>query len=163
MNVPRLASIAGKQAFSGQTLDALQNGFPRGRSIIRELYEVDTVLRQASILAVDVEDLVKPDEQLLEGLTIYFYRQVWAKNAQSSDIRYVRDYSFKRSPQIYFDSHGYRYVFPFDPLWLTTNTAQCLGGSTMLAGIGIIKSIDHTAKCAMATPLTFGIPNVFEL
>jgi hypothetical protein len=162
INVPRLVGIAGQGAFSAETLAVLQSGFPRGRQIIRELIEAESTLRQSGIRAVDVEELLEPQSQVLEGLTVSFHRRVWAKNARSTNVAHVRDYSFKHSPQLYFDSHRYRYFFPFDPIWLTTNTAQCMGGSLTLAGLGLVKSINHEARHVFATPLTFGVPEFFE-
>jgi hypothetical protein len=64
---------------------------------------------------------------------------------------------------IYFDVQGYRYVQPFNPIWVTAGTAQATvrQGYVKLAGIGLIKTVDHTKKVVIASPLAFGIPNLF--
>lgn len=162
VNVPRLVSIAGAGAFTRETLKALEHGFSRGRFMLVELNEVEHVLRRAGLEAVDIREVRDPANQLLEGLTLSFHQGVYAKNAHSENLRYVRSYSFDNSPQIYLSARQYRYVFPFDPAWLTTNTAQNLQGRTTLAGVGVVKTVDHLAKQVIATPLAFGIPSMFE-
>jgi hypothetical protein len=162
VNVPRLVALSAPHAIDQVTLEALERGFPTDRFILRELHDVQTALRQLSIVAVDVKEITAPSSWLSEGLTVSFFQRVWIKNARSHDKRYIQSYSAAKSPQIYLDSNGYRYIFPFDPIWLTTSTAHSIGGSEKLAGIGIIKSIDHSAKRVIATPLTFGIPNLFD-
>lgn len=163
VNVPRLVSISDGRAISRSTLDSLAKGFPTDRFILNELNEVVHALMRATIEAVDVDELKEPDQQLREGLTISFYGHVRAKNVHQENSDYIQNYSFEKSPQIYMDRNGYRYIFPFDPAWLTTNTARNIGGSCTLAGFGIVKSIDHSTKRVIATPLSFGIPSFFEL
>jgi hypothetical protein len=67
------------------------------------------------------------------------------KNGVSTNSEDVKNYSLKKSPLIYLDSNRYRYVQPYDPIWITTNTAHgtVRSGQSILAGIAIIKSIDH--------------------
>jgi hypothetical protein len=163
VNVPRLLSIAGTDTIHPDILDELRDGFPRGRFIVRELLAVENALRHASIKAVEVTEVTDPASVIREGLTISYYGSVWAKNVHSDDARQVQQYSFEHSPQIYTDKHRYRYIFPFDPAWLTTNTARNIGGRCTLAVIGMVKSVDHDKRLIIATPLTFGIPNLFDL
>jgi hypothetical protein len=163
VNVPRLVSISEERAISRSTLDSLAEGFPRDRYILNELLEVVLALRRATIEAVDVDEIKSPAGQLREGLTISFYGHARAKNAHQVNRDHIQRYSFEKSPQIYVDRNRYRYVFPFDPAWLTTDTALNIGGSCTLAGVGIIKSIDHSARAVIATPLAFGIPSFFDM
>jgi hypothetical protein len=163
VNVPRLLHIVGTDALSGHTLTLLERGFPKGRAIIRELVEVESALRQMTIEAIDVRDINDPAHQLSEGLLISYHHQCRTKNGTSESTDDVRNYSFERSPLIYLDCNGYRYIQPYDPDWITTNTAQgtVRMGSCKLAGIGIIKVIDHDKRHTIASPLTFGIPDLF--
>ena len=119
-NVPRLIHLVGERAFSRQTLDALKSGFPDNRAIIEELVEVNNVLRQLSISSIEVEEIDKPIEILTEGLPISYFRNCRTKNGGSTDPKNVRQFSFEKSPLIYFDCKGYRYIQPYDPIWLTT-------------------------------------------
>lgn len=164
VNVPRLLHIVGNDALGGDTLASLENGFPKGRAIIRELVEVENALRQMTIEAIDVRDINDPANQLSEGLLISYHHQCRTKNGVPKSINDVTNYSFERSPLIYLDCNGYRYIQPYDPDWLTTNTARgtVRMGTCKLAGIGIIKAVDHESKHAIASPLTFGIPDFFE-
>jgi hypothetical protein len=162
-NVPRLLHLAGANALSSETQRCLANGFPREGMIIRELVEVERLLQLLTVKAIDLRELDEPENQLIEGLPISYHHLCRTKNGASRDPNDVRNYSFEKSPLIYLDSHGYRYIQPYDPIWLTTNTAhgRTREGSVKLAGIAIIKAIDHTKKQVIASPLAFGIPNLF--
>lgn len=163
INVPRLLHLVGSDALSASTLASLDRGFPKSRNIIRELVEVEQALRKLTIEAVDVQEIDDPSNQLVEGLVVSYHRQIRTKNGDSTDPNDVRTFSAKSSPYIYLDCRGYRYIQPYDPIWLTTNTAHgtVRRGMCKLAGIAIIKSVDHRNKQVMATPLTFGIPDMF--
>lgn len=165
VNVPRLLHMVGVSALSPVVQAALENGFPQGISIIREMLEVQNALRLLSIRAVDVDDLTDPANQIQEGLMVSYNKNIRTRNGSNKNIENVRNYSFEKSPLIYLDSHRYRYIQPYDPIWLTTNTAHCTvtSGSTFLAGIAMVKYVDHSKKQVIASPLTFGVPNLFDL
>jgi len=164
VNVPRLLRLAGDGALSPSTKLKLRSGFPRGETLIRELVEIENTLRQMSIRAVDVKEIDDPKSEVQEGLVICYHQRVRTKNAASKDVADVQNYSFARSPLIYLDSHGYRYIQPYDPVWITTSTAQgtVRSGNCMLAGIAIVKAVNHADREVIASPLTFGIPNLFD-
>ncbi|MGO8868185.1 MAG: hypothetical protein ACLQME_16960 [Alphaproteobacteria bacterium] len=157
--------MIGSDALSNRTLGSLRSGFPRERSIIRELFEVESALRRMTVEAVDVREINDPATQLSEGLYLSYHHHCRTKNGASKNPEDVTNYSFERSPLIYLDCNGYRYIQPYDPAWITTNTAQATvrEGSCILAGIAIVKSIDHSRKQVIASPLTFGIPDMFDL
>jgi len=85
------------------------------------------------------------------------------KNSSPKKAKNVADYSFEKSPLIYLDCNEYRYIQPYDPNWLTTQTAQASvrSGSCKLSGIAIVKSIGHDKKQVIASPLAFGIPDLY--
>jgi hypothetical protein len=114
--------------------------------------------------AIDVREIIDPFKQAPEGLFISYYQMCRTKNGGSENPNDVTSYSFDRSPLIYLDSNGYRYVLPYDPIWLTTNTATgtVRTGVSRLAGIAIIKVIDRARKHIIATPLLFGIPSLMN-
>jgi hypothetical protein len=163
VNCPRLLNLVGDDVISDAALDSLKDGFPRGRAIIRELGEVSSALRLLTLRAIDVRDVTNPESQLAEGLPIYFYQACRTKNSSSENPIDVKNYSFEKSPLLYTKSNGYRYVLPYDPIWLTTSTAHgtMRQGNLRLAGIGIIKAVSHSKSEAIATPLALGIPNPF--
>lgn len=165
VNVPRLLHIVGSEAISEFTSSSIYSGFPRKGLIVRELVEVENALRQMTIEAVDVREINYPAAQISEGVCISYYHQCRTKNGASENPRDVTTYSFAKSPLIYFDCNGYRYVQPYDPVWLTTNTARgsVRSGSCKLAGIAIVKSLNHAEKQIIASPLTFGIPDMLGM
>lgn len=165
VNVPRVLHLSEASALSPETRTMFNKGFPDDGYIAPQLYEVSVALRRLSIKAVDIEQLLKPDTQVEEGLVVSFYRKCRTKNGANTNKRYVENYSFEASPLIYTDAHDYRYVFPYDPVWLTTTTARATvrQGTAQLAGLGIIKNVDREAKLIIASPLTFGIPDLLGL
>lgn len=165
VNVPRVLHLSEATALSPETRTMFNKGIPEDGFIAPQLYEVGVALRRLSIKAVDVEQILQPEAQLQEGLAISFYRTCRTKNGANNDKRYVENYSFDTSPLIYTEAHGYRYVFPYDPLWLTTTTARgsVRQGTARLAGLGIIKAVDDEAKLVIATPLAFGVPDLLGL
>lgn len=162
LNVPRVLHLAGAEAVSGQTLNALDDGFPRGRSILSEMLETRRALQLANITAVDVLAITEPSKQLADGLVISFRETCRTRNGANENRNDVANYSFNRSPLVYFDASGYRYIHPYDPRWLTTVTAQATmrSGTTTLAGISIVKSISHQQRQVICSPLVLGIPDV---
>jgi hypothetical protein len=106
-----------------------------------------------------------PANQLIEGLPFSYHHQCRTRNGANENRSDVKNYSFEKSPLIYLDCNGYRYIQPYDPYWVTTDTAQSTlrMGSSKFAGIGIIKSVDHARKQVIASPLTFGIPDLLGL
>lgn len=165
VNVPRILNLSPVGALSPEVLHTLKSGFPERGLIVRPLLEVSNSLRQLSIKAVDVEQLLKPEDQVGAGLVISFFRRCRTKNGSNTDALFVEDYSFDKSPLIYTDANSYRYVFPYDPVWLTTSTARASmrQGTVQLAGLGIVKNVDHVNKTVISTPLTFGIPDLFGM
>lgn len=163
VNLPRVLHLAGPNGLSPETAEMLKRGFPEGTYIRPQLGEVAHVLRRLSIKAVDVEQLVQPTRQVVEGLVVSFYRHCRTRNSQNTEE--VKHYSFARSPLIYTDAHKFRYIFPYDPIWLTTNTAyaEMASGTCTLAGFGIVKQLDGSGKAARCTPLTFGVPDLLGM
>jgi len=161
-NIPRLLHLSQRFGLSKSTRSALKNGFPQDRSIIEELIEVGLVLRHLNIKAVDVRDITDPTQQLMEGMAISFHQKCRTKGGASENPEDVKNYSFDRSPLVYVDSSDYRYIFPYDPIWVTTGTAHgtMRYGNVKLAGLGLIKIIDHDNKQVIATPLVLGLPNI---
>jgi hypothetical protein len=165
VNVPRMLQIAGPDVLSARASEALVQGFSKDRTVLRELVEVETALRQMTIRAVDVQEIAEPARQLSEGLVISFHCRCRTKNGGSERPEDVTNFSFERSPLIYLDCNGYRYIQPFDPMWITTNTARSSvrSGSARLAGIALVKDVDHAKRVVVASPLTFGIPDISGL
>jgi hypothetical protein len=163
VNVPRILHIVGTDVLSAETLEVIEQGFPRDGMIVRELVEVQSALRRWTVEAVDVRELVKPESQLAEGLMISYHSYCRSKNGSSQNPDDVTNYSFAKSPLVYLDCNHWRYVQPYDPIWLTTNTAigTVRRGSCTLAGIAIVKCVDRRKKQVIASPLTFGIPDIF--
>lgn len=165
VNVPRVLHLSEAPALSPETRTMFNKGIPEDGFIAPQLYEVSIALRQLSIKAVDVEQILQPEAQLREGLPISFYRTCRTKNGAKNHKRYVEEYSFDTSPLIYTEANGYRYVFPYDPLWLTSTTARASvrQGTAQLAGLGLIKAVDYDAKLVIASPLAFGVPDLLGL
>ncbi|MBB4120564.1 hypothetical protein [Martelella radicis] len=165
VNVPRVLHLSEAGVLSPETRAMFNRGFPEDGFIAPQLYEVSTVLRLISIKAIDVEQILQPEKQVAEGLTISFYRRCRTKNGANTDKCYVENYSFEKSPLIYAEAHAYRYVFPYDPIWLTTMTARgsVRQGTAQLAGLGIVKHVDQNKRSVISTPLAFGIPDLLGL
>jgi hypothetical protein len=161
INVPRVLHLVGSEAISEHSHEALQDGFP-GRSIVEELVETRRALQLANITAVDVAAITRPAEQIVDGMVLSFRETCRTRNGANEDVADVTTFSFERSPLVYFDACGYRYINPYDPRWVTTNTAfgTMREGSVTLAGISIVKIIRHSEKQVICTPLVLGIPDV---
>ncbi|WP_338610463.1 hypothetical protein V6617_08665 [Pelagibacterium nitratireducens] len=164
VNLPRVLHFS-KDTLSPAAAKILRNGFPETGYIAPELYEAKLILRRLSIKAIDVEQLMKPKEQVREGLTISFYRSCRTLNGANSDSADVETYSYDRSPLVYCKAHGFKYVMPYDPIWVTSNTAVATmrSGNTKLAGIAVVKKVDVEGNLAVCTPLTFGLPDLLGL
>ena len=165
VNVPRVLHLSEANALSSETRTMFNRGFPKDGFIAPQLAEVGLTLRRLSIKAVDIEQILQPSQQVQEGLVLSFYRPFRTKNGAKTERRNVENYSFDTSPLIYTDHCDYRYVFPYDPLWLTTSTARSSvrSGNARLAGIGIVKHVDHEAKVIISSPLAFGVPDLLGL
>lgn len=165
VNVPRLLHLAGSNALSPSILASIASGFPKDRMIVRELVEVENALRNLTIQAIELRELTDPSSQVKEGLAVSYHQHCRTKNGCSSDPADVTNYSFDRSPLIYLDRNGYRFIQPYDPRWVTTRTAQAAlrAGSRIMAGIAIVKEIDCDSRQVIATPLAFGIPQMPDI
>lgn len=165
VNVPRVLHISEPHSLSPETAAALNGGFPTDRFIAHELHEVAIILRRLSIKAIDVQQLLRPFEQIEPGLPISFHRVCRTRNGAQHDLTAVENYHFEKSPLIYFDMFGYRYIFPYDPIWLTTTTAKSdvRSGTCTLAGISLVKRVDHSARHIVCSPLAFGVPDVLGI
>lgn len=161
INIPRVIYF-NEISLSPKTASLFSAGFPASGYIANELAEVSAAFRRLSIRTVDVDVLLQPEVQVREGLPISFYRGVRTKNGAASDLDAVENYSFDFSPLIYFDMNGFRYIMPFDPRWATSTTARgtLRSGNCTMAGIGIVKSVNHEEKSAICTPLVLGAPNL---
>lgn len=164
INLPRVLHLSADR-LSTNAVEVVGQGFPDNGYIAPELSEVGVILRRLSIKAVDVEQLLRPECQVREGLVMSFYQRRRTRNGAQSDPSTVRNYSFSKSPLIYLDAHNFRYVFPYDPIWLTTNTAKSdvRSGTTTLAGIGIVKRVIPAQNTAICSPLAFGVPDLLGL
>lgn len=164
VNLPRLLHLVDNGALSNSTQRLLKNGFPRDGMICSALDEVVNTLRQMTIEAVDIQEIDYPANQLSEGLLVSYRGACRTKNGASEDPKHVETFSIGKSPFIYIDCHGFRYIQPYDPVWSTTRTAQSTlrSGACTLAGIAIVKSIDLDKNRVIASPLTFGIPDYFQ-
>jgi hypothetical protein len=91
--------------------------------IVRELVEIEGALGRLTVLAMDLKELDSPTTQVEEGLFISFHQSCRTKNGKTIDVSDVTNYSFERSPLLYSDEREYRFIFPYDPAWITTRTA----------------------------------------
>lgn len=164
INLPRVLHLS-SDALSPEAAKSLKNGFPERGYIYPELQEVKFILRRLAIKTIDVEQLLQPSLQVVEGLAISFYRSCRTRNAAETHIEAVQNYSFEKSPLIYCSAHRFKYVMPYDPAWVTTNTAVATmrSGNTTMAGIALVKEVNRTDMTAICTPLTFGVPDLLGL
>lgn len=163
INLPRIAA-AWPETVPPGTMDRVRDGFPGGE-ILDILLAAQMVLRNLTVRAVDVEQLVRPADQVAAGMAVAAWRGFRTKNGTTDTVRDVANYSFDRSPLVYTKAHGWRYVFPYDPRWVTTMTARASmrAGRQTLAVLGIVKDADVAAQVAVCTPLAIGVPDLFSL
>jgi hypothetical protein len=66
----------------------------------------------------------------------------------------------KKSPHFYIKSATTKFVFPYDPIWVTTSTAYCdfRGGHRRFAGLGLVKSVRDDLTEAIVSPLIVAFP-----
>lgn len=164
INIPRLNATYRSFKLSKRTELLIENGFPKDRFIADALAEIENSVKNLSIKSIDIKQIIRPDAQLTEGFIVSFYQQCRTKNSSSTEQKFINHYSYDNSPLIYCKSNNYKYIFPYDPKWLTTSTAlsNACSGSIKLSGAGIIKKVDHANKQAICTPLVFGIPNFLD-
>lgn len=162
INVPRILLRIGHEAVDPSLLDDLADGFPRGRMIVREIVAAREALLRARVAAIDVEEIGDPATLLQPGMHISFHRSCFTRNGNNVSMEDVRSFNYDRSPLLHFRSGGYRYLFPYDPKWLTSNTAHVhvRSGNHKFAGIAVVRDISHTSKQAICSPLMFGTPNL---
>jgi len=165
VNLPRVLCMDENLELSEETSRKLHNGFPRNEYIYEYLSEVRLILRRSSIYAVDIEQLLFPKKQAREGLIVSFSRGVRTKNGKNTTHDDVARYDFNSSPLFYTDLYGARYIFPYDPKWLTTTTAMASmqSGNITFSGIGLVKINSESAKEIIVSPLTFGVPDILGL
>ena len=139
VNVPRLLYLIGNDALSNSSRGTLKNGFPRDGMIVRELIEVENALRRMTVEAVDIQEIDDPATQLSEGLFLSYRGGCRTKNGSSENPKDVETFSFDRSPLIYMDCNGYRYIQPYDPV-LASSLALLLSSRSTIPKNGSLQA-----------------------
>ncbi|MEO1242767.1 MAG: hypothetical protein AAFX54_12735 [Pseudomonadota bacterium] len=162
-NVPRLAQLDTDEPLSEEVMQTLNDGFPTQGMIIRELVSLEKAIASADVSAIPIEDIVPASEEII-GCTISFHRSCYTKNGMfdkdNFDLSTVRNFDPKKSPHIYTKIGTTKIILPYDPRWVTTNTAYSdfRSGHTKFAGLGIVKRVSLDASQIVVSPLLIGLP-----
>lgn len=168
INVPRLNLLASSAGLSlnlssyGEIVALHELGWELNYLMVG----FEKILAKAELRAVEIGRAMELGETA-RGLIISFNQDFRTKNIRMPES--VHGYKraitgdLKKDPHIYADVTGYRVNVKIDPRWITTSTAFCEfrppGGKNTFAGLGIINSIDHTARIASVTPYVIGLPS----
>tara|TARA_R110000868_G_scaffold411694_2_gene707597 strand:+ start:6552 stop:7484 length:933 start_codon:yes stop_codon:yes gene_type:complete len=161
-NVPRLAQMLSSGDFPERLVHVLGDGFPTQGMIARELYTLEKAIQSAMVEAVPLEHVTPPSDDII-GCVVSFFQNCRTKNGvidkNEIDGRWIREFDDKKSPHFYIKIGETKFIFPYDPRWITTNTAysEFRSGTRKFAGIGIVKHVSDDLSGVIVSPLLVGL------
>ncbi|MEX2163166.1 MAG: hypothetical protein WD823_02830 [Sulfuricaulis sp.] len=158
INVPRLIHYASLTGWSGSFPDDFREGVPREGWIVRELLELERAIVGLEFPALSWQETTATIEDPI-GMLVSFEGRFRTKNGPKSreQPKQLDMTNLKTAPHIYASQRGVKFVLPYDPRFLTTNTAvvEFSSGQVQVGGFAIIKKV--TEKEVWATPLFVGL------
>jgi hypothetical protein len=161
-NIPRLALSLPSGDIPDRLVHILGNGFPTQGMIFRELYALEKAVQSAMVEAVPLEQVTPPSDDIV-GCLVSFYQNCRTKNGvidkDEIDDRWIMEFNEKKSPHFYIKIGKIKFIFPYDPRWVTTTTAYCdfRSGSRIFAGVGIVKHVSDDLTKVIVSPLLVGL------
>ncbi|MDA1000504.1 MAG: hypothetical protein O2807_08320 [bacterium] len=163
INVPRLSMLLPADSISDSIIETCVDGIPKGVYIIRVLNELERAVESAEIMAISLPEVIPPSEEII-GSVISFEQLCYTKNGvnvgSSGDAKWIQQFNEKHSPHFYTKVEASKFIFPYDPRWITTTTAYSdfRAGRRRFAGLGIVKYFLDDLTTAIVSPLVVGLP-----
>lgn len=164
INVPRLGAMLGNSTLLAQLdLDSLRGFRGQGMATGRKAAWLEAALKRASVEALPLDQIIPPSDELV-GQVVSFEHRCYTRNGvdagKTVSPALLASFNEKRSPHFYIKSATTRFIFPYDPIWVTTSTAygDFRAGHRLFAGLGLVKSVSDDLKQAIVSPLVVAFP-----
>lgn len=157
INVPRLFHYSELTQPSSSFPTTFIEEIPSHGLIIEELVKMERAIAATEIPAYDWKDVADNIEDPT-GMLIRFEGRFWTKNAPARRSPKVEAAfsSISKAPHIYAKHKGVKLVLPYDPRFITTNTAfvQLSSGCIKVGGFAFVRSKEGDVM--VASPLFIG-------
>jgi hypothetical protein len=164
INIPRLGSMLGNSMLLDQLeLDGSRGFRGEGMQVARKVAWLEAALKRASIEALPLDQIIPPGEEIV-GQIISFEHRCYTRNGvdagKTVSPTLLAKFNPKKSPHFYIKSATTKFVFPYDPIWVTTSTAygDFRAGHRQFAGLGLVKSVRDDLTEAIVSPLIVAFP-----
>jgi hypothetical protein len=158
INVPRLIHFDALTQARPTFPHVFEDGIPDDGVIIRELVALNRAIKELEFPAIDWKEAVAAVSDPV-GMLVSFEGQFRTKNGpKSREPSNVTDMTnLEMAPHIYTKQMGMKFILPYDPRFLTTNTAvvEFSSGQIRVGGFGLIKR--KLTDEIWATPLFIGL------
>jgi hypothetical protein len=127
------------------------------------LHTLRRQLQRSSIQAIDIDDILPVSDEFV-GQIVSFNKNCFTKNGVDAGSvvspKLLAKFDARKSPHFYIKSGSSKIIFPYDPAWVTTNTAYCdfTSGRVRFAGLGVVKRIDYSENQIFVSPLLVAFP-----
>ncbi|MCP1538408.1 hypothetical protein [Methylorubrum extorquens] len=164
INVPRLSTMLNLGAELASLNNKMINGFRGlGMETGRIAAYVEGAIARSSIQAIDIDDILPVSDEFI-GQIVSFNKNCFTKNGVDAGSvvspKLLAKFDARKSPHFYIKSGSSKIIFPYDPAWVTTNTAYCdfTSGRVRFAGLGVVKRIDYSENQIFVSPLLVAFP-----
>lgn len=158
INVPRLIHFDALTHVHPSFPRIFADGIPSDRFIVPELVALSRAIEALEFPALDWKETDAAVSDPV-GMLVSFEGRFWTRNAPKSR-KHANDVDMANlevAPHIYTKGGRVKFILPYDPRFLTTNTAvvEFSSGQMRVGGFALIKK--KLAKEIWATPLLIGL------